>query len=367
MPLIPRPRLAVPVAAALAIAPVLVGCDPADSARDIKPPARPVLVTTIRYRPAEEPHGFVAVIRPRVEFDLAFRVAGKVARRLVDVGQRVKAGDVLARLDDADFRLQLAQAGAEAKAAAAALEQARADEKRSRDLRRAGWQPQAAHDRTATAVEEAQGRLTRAERAGELARNALDYAALVAESDGIVTATSIEPGQVIGVGQAAIRVARLDEKEALIAAPEQWLERIRSGRALLTLWSDPSKRHEARLRELSPVPDAATRTYAARFSLVDPDPALAFGMSATLTITDSASPPVALVPLTALVDRGHGPGVWTVDAAGRLGFAAVSVLGYGTSEARISGGVAEGTRVVALGAHKLDSEQTVRIVTQLVP
>lgn len=121
------------------------------------------------------------------------------------------------------------------------------------------------------------------------------------------------------------------------------------------------------MRELSPVPDAATRTYAARFSLVDPDPALAFGMSATLTITDSASPPVALVPLTALVDRGHGPGVWTVDAAGRLGFAAVSVLGYGTSEARISGGVAEGTRVVALGAHKLDSEQTVRIVTQLVP
>lgn len=367
MTLIPRPRLAAPVVAALAIAPLLVGCDPADSARDTKAPTRPVLVTTVRYRPAEEPRGFVAVIRPRVEFDLAFRVAGKVARRLVDVGQRVKAGDVLARLDDADFRLQLAQAGAEAKAAAAALEQARADEKRSRDLRRAGWQPQAAHDRTATAVEEAQGRLTRAERSGELARNALDYAALVAESDGIVTATSIEPGQVVGVGQAAIRVARLDEKEALIAAPEQWLARIREGEARLTLWSDPSRQHEARLRELSPVPDPATRTYAARFSLVDPDPTLAFGMSATLTIVDPQSPPVARIPLTALVDRGHGPGLWTVGPDGKLGFAPVSVQSYGASEARIVGGVGDGAVVVALGAQKLDAGQTVRIVTELVP
>ena len=117
----------------------------------------------------------------------------------------------------------------------------------------------------------------------------------------------MEPGQVVTAGQAAIRVARLYEKEAVIAVPEALVGRISAGKASVTLWSSPDRRYTATLRELSPVADAATRTYAARFALPAAGDAVKLGMTATLTVADGHQGRAARLPLSALFNQGTGP------------------------------------------------------------
>lgn len=343
----------------------LAGCIQTESKNAETTAERPVLVTTAHYVPRNSPRDFVAIIRPRIESDLSFRVAGKVVHRFVDVGQNVKKGDQLGRLDDTDFKLQHEQAEAEVTAARASLDLAAANEKRGSELRRAGWQAQASYERVTNAVAEARSRLTRAERARELARNALDYSILIAEADGIVTAAPIEPGQIVVPGHVAMRVAQLDQKEAVVAVPENLLDEIKNGEAALTLWSDPSKRYLAQLRELAPISDATTRTYAARFSLPTADANVILGKSATLTLTGPSHMKVAQLPLTALLNRGHGPCLWTVDETGRLKLIPVEVQSYDSTSVYIASGAPEGMRVVTLGVQKLDEGQTVRVVSKL--
>jgi RND family efflux transporter MFP subunit len=357
-----RIRLAAAVVSVLALA----ACNEAVTKTDSKPQGRPVLVEKVAFAPVTAERTFVASIRPRHESDLAFRVGGKVSRRLVDVGQRVSAGDVLATLDETDLRLQREQAEAESRAANAAIAQAQAEMKRVADLRSRGWSTESASDRQRAALEEAQGRLARAERAVALANNALDYAVLRADGAGVVTATTIEAGQVVAAGQAALRVARMAEREALIAVPESLVERVRDGQAKVALWSAPDRVYEASLREMSPAADAATRTYAARFSIPDAGDEVQWGMTATVTIADRDGARVARLPLSAIANEGKGPALYVVDRAnGSLTRKPVSVLRFNERDALVTGGVEDGEFVVAVGVQKLDPGQKVRVVEAL--
>src|SRR5579871_1732236 len=232
--------------ASMAVA--LAGCN--DSVAQKAEPTRPVLVATAHYEAEIPERSFVGTIRPRIESDLGFRVPGKVAKRLVEVGQRVEIGQPLALLDEVDLKLQAEQAEAEQRAATGVLAQAAASEQRARDLRAKGWTTDAQLDSARAAADEARARLNRAERSVELTNNSLSYATLVADTRGVVTATMIEPGQVVAAGQAAIRVARLGEKEAVVAVPETLLNRARSGAATVTLWSDADRKYAAKLREV---------------------------------------------------------------------------------------------------------------------
>jgi RND family efflux transporter MFP subunit len=328
-------------------------------------PDRPILTQTVAFGSRTPERTFVATIRPRIESDLGFRVPGKIARRLVNVGDTVKAGQVLATLDETDLRLQREQAEAEMKAASAALAQAEAELKRITTLRGEGWSTASGLDRQKAATEEARGRVARAERALSLAENAHSYATLASDTDGVVTATQIEPGQVVAAGQPAIRVARLSEKEAVIAVPEAQIAAVRDGAASLSLWSDPDKRYEAKLRELSPSADPTTRTYLARFSIPTAGEQVQLGMTATVTMGGDASVRVARLPLSSLYNQGGGPSVWVVDVDGRPVLRSVNVEAYESRDVLISGGLNEGDRVVTLGVQKLDPGQPVRIVQAL--
>ena len=180
-----------------------------------------------------------------------------------------------------------------------------------------------------------------------------------------MTATLVEPGQVVAAGQPAIRVARNDEKEAAVALPEAFVSRAHDGVASVALWSDPTKTYRATLRELSPVADPATRTFAARFALPDADARVALGMSATLTIAAPAAGRVARVPSAALFDQGRGPALWVVGADSVTALKAVAVLRYEGAEALVLSGVSEGDRVVTLGVQKLSPGEKVRPISQL--
>jgi RND family efflux transporter MFP subunit len=345
----------------LAIA--LAGCN--DKVAEKATPGRPVLVASVHYEPESPERSFVGTIKPRIEADMGFRVPGKVAKRLVEVGQTVDVGQPLATLDEVDLKLQAEQAEAEFRAATGVLAQAAAAEQRARDLRAKGWATDATLDSAKAAGDEARARLNRAERSVELTKNSLSYATLEADTRGVVTATLVEPGQVVASGQTAIRVARFGEKEAVVAIPETLLGRAKDGVATVSLWSEPDKKYAAKLREVAPSADPATRTYLAKFSLPSADDRVSLGMTATLSLADPATERVARLPLSALFSEGGDPSFYVVDAAGQVSLKPVTVKSYESGDVVISGGVDEGAQVVTLGVQKLDPAQKVRIVSSL--
>lgn len=355
------------VAPLIAIALAVSGCDASNGStgKSAQVLDRPVLVAPVHYEDLAETRTFAATIKPRIESDLGFRVTGKVAQRLVQNGDRVRKGQPLLLLDTNDLKLQLEQSEAEVRAAKTNLVQAEADEQRATELQKKGWTAAATLEKSHATAEEARGRLTRAQRSLDLARNSLDYASLEADADGVITATPVEPGQVVASGQAAVRLARLAEVEALVAFPETFVERAREASGSLTLWSVPDRVYEVRLRELSPAADTATRTYAARYTIPAADEAVRLGMSATLTLREGTGTRSARLPLTALFNHGHGPSVWAVDDKGRLTARTVKVARYDGRSVLITDGVAEGESVVMLGVQKLDAGLIVRPVASL--
>lgn len=343
----------------------VAACQPAVPVTPPQAKLRPVYVATVHGEQSDAARSLVAVIRPRIETDLGFRVPGKVSRRLVDVGQAVTAGQPVALLDDTDLTLQRQQAEADLRSVTSSLAQAESEEQRILSLRRQGWSTDSSYERQKAAADDLRGRLDRAERALSLARNALTYATLRADADGVVTATLVEPGQVVVAGQSAIRLARSGEREAVVAVPESSVGTIGSSESSLSLWSAPDRRYKAVLREVSPVADSTTRTYTARFSLPEADEAVKLGMTATLLTAPPRAEASLRLPLSALFNQGAGPSVWTVDAEGVVALKPVQVARYEARDVVVKGGVADGDRVVALGVQKLEAGQKVRVVSQL--
>ena len=342
---------------------VLTGCN--EKAAEVVAPGRPVLVATVHYEAETPERSFVGTIKPRTETNMGFRVPGKVARRLVEVGQTVEVGQPLATLDQVDLKLQVEQAEAEFTAATGVLAQAAAAETRAKELRAKGWTTDAQMDQAKAAADEARARLDRAERSVELTRNSLSYATLAADTRGVVTATLVDAGQVVAAGQTAIRVARFSEKEAVVAIPETLVGRAKTGVATVTLWSDANKKYAAKLREIAPTADPATRTYLAKFSLPDAGDKVSLGMTATLTLSDPATERVAKLPLSALFSQGSGPSLYVVEDSGEVALKPVTVKSYESDAVVISAGVPEGAKVVTLGVQKLDPAQKVRVVSSL--
>jgi RND family efflux transporter MFP subunit len=342
----------------------LAGCNAQGEVKRETPP-RPVLVAEIHYAPRTAERVLPGVVKARVESDLGFRVAGKIARRLVDAGAIVKKGQPLATLDDSDLRLQMEQAEADLSAAKSARQQQEADFTRIETLHHQGWSATADLDKIKSAADQARATFTRAERAATLARDALSYATLEADADGTVTATLAEPGQVVAAGAVVVRLAHDGEKEAMVAAPEALVERAKSADARAEFWALPGLSVKAPLRMLSPNADPTTRTYEARYSLPDAPASVALGMSVSVRLGGDGQK-IARAPLGSIFDQGQGPTVWTADeATGAISSVKVRIIGYDSESAFIAEGAPEGALVVALGAQKLDPSQKVRVVRHI--
>ena len=339
---------------------VLTGCQ-AETAPLAKV-ERPVQVQRVAFENGAAAREFVGVVRARYETDLGFRVSGKIVERGVNVGDRVRVGDVIARLDPQDLRLQVESAEAELSAATSSLAQAASDLERYAGLKTKGYAPVADFERKKAANDEAEGRVLRARRALDISRNQLAYADLKADVDGVITATRAEPGQVVAVGQAVAQLAHRGEKEAVVALPETWLGEVRQAKAKVRLWSGGDRVHEARLRELSPQADAATRTYAARFTILDADEAVAYGMTATVTLSRPGEENVAKLPLSSVLNRGTGPSVYVVDDGGALALRKVTIASFNGDVALVTSGVSDGDRIVTLGVQKHEPGLRVRAI-----
>ena len=308
---------------------------------------------------------YTGVVTSRVVGDLGFRVAGKVVERLVDTGQTVRRGQPLMRLDAADLDLALAAQAAAVEAARARAVQARADEQRLRGMVEQGAVSAQVRDQAVAGADSAQALLDAALAQQQVARNAAGYSLLVADSDGVVVDTLVEPGQVVRAGEPVVRLARSGAREALVNLPESVRPAVGSG-ATATLHSLPGTPFKARLRQLSDAADPRSRTFEARYLLDGAAAQAPIGSTVTLALDrmsgDAAGERVR-VPIAALHDAGQGPGVWVIEQAGdtsRVTFRPVTLAGLGHDSASISAGLRAGERIVALGAHLLRDGSAVR-------
>lgn len=328
---------------------------------------KPVFVTTVIPTASAQARTFTSVVRARVESDVAFRTGGKVVERLVEVGDRVKAGQVLARLDLADYQLAVKAAADQVQAASVDALQSASDEARFRRLLADGSVGLADHERQKARADAASARLDQTRRQLELARNREGYAALVAPYAGVVTAVRFERGQVVPEGLAVISLAKEGENEVVVDLPEDWVGRARSLTATAAPWADPNTRLRLVLRELSPQASAQGRTFRARFAALPESraqvSALPLGSTVQLTLS---GPQTGLntvsLPVSALV-KGSGPeGVWSLNDQGSgLVFTPVKVVAMDDATVQVTG-LSSGSRVVSVGAQKLDAGLTVRAI-----
>jgi RND family efflux transporter MFP subunit len=349
------------VAAACAL---LVGCS--------EPPApvavvKPVFVTTVTQATSEQTRAFTSVVRARVETDLGFRTGGKVVERLVEVGDVVKAGQALARLDPADYRLAVSAAADQVRAASVDAQQAASDEARLRRLLADGSVGSADHERQKARADAAAARLDQVHRQLDLARNREGYATLAAPYAGVVTALRFERGQVVTEGQSVMSLARDGEREIVADLPEEWVRRARTLAATATPWNDAASPLGLVLRELSPLASAQGRTFRVRYAAAAESraqvAALPLGSTMQLNLSGPLVGPAATVlPVTALVKASGSAGVWVLDAKGSgLVFKPVQVVSMEDAWVHVTG-LAAGSRVVSVGAQKLDAGTTVRAI-----
>lgn len=325
---------------------------------------RPVQVAEVRLAPAEDRRAYTGTVRARREADIGFRVGGRIAARLVDVGAQVTAGQVLARMDPSDIALALRAAEADLAAAEAEARRAAADAARSRSLLAAGHVAAAFDEQRQATARSTAERVASARANLELARNRRAYAELRAPDDGVVTAVLAEAGQVVPEGQAVLRIANPGERELVVQVPEAAVASLAAATVEARFWARPQQAMPARLRELAPQAETALRTYAARFSLPDAPGWVALGMTGTVHLAAAAAP-VATLPLSALHDRGQGPIVLRVEND-RVVPVPVEVVALSELTVTLRGPLAERDRVVAMGAHTLDPGIAVRVASTRV-
>jgi RND family efflux transporter MFP subunit len=302
-------------------------------------------------------------VRARYETRLAFRLPGQMLGRSVEVGSRVAAGQPIARIDARDAGLAESQSRAQLAQAESQSALAEADLKRFTELRAKNFISQAEFDRRAAQAHQAREQVAAAHAAAMQAANQVAYTVLTAPHAGVITALEAEVGQVLAAGQTVARLARPEQLEVAVSVPEHRLREITNGvRYEVRLWSAPGASYAGRLREISPVADPATRTYAARIALGGEDSRLSIGMTAELRVHGEGGSSPRL-PLSALFHQDGKPAVWVV-AGGEVRLVAVTPGELRGNEVDIVAGLEAGQRVVTAGVNRLEPGQRVALLDE---
>jgi len=348
----------------LVLIPLAVGIAGCKTQEQQDPRTQPDLVRIAAVESAQEgDHAFTGVVTARVQSDLGFRVPGKVTKRFVDVGQVVRAGQPLMRIDVTDYAHVITAQTQNVEAAKAKAQQAAADEARYRGLVSTGAVSASTYDQIKAAADAAQAQLAAVEAQAQVAKDEGDYSLLVADADGTVVQTLAEPGQVVAAGQTVIKLAHAGPREAAVNLPETIRPALGST-ARATLYGKTGS-VEARLRQLSDAADPATRTFEARYVLGGADAKAPLGATVTIQLPNQGNTGSLQVPIAALTDRGKGPGVWVLNKkSSTVSFRPVKILRMGEEDASLSDGVKPGDQIVALGAHLLSDGQQVRVADE---
>lgn len=349
---------------ALAGITVLAACSKTEPA---PAPVRAVRTQTVTAQTAGGAYEYAGEVKARTESRLSFRVAGKMLKRAVDLGDTVKAGQVLAQLDPRDLRLGEDAARANVAMAQASYDQNLADFKRYKDLHDQGFIGPAELERRDMALKTARAQLDQARAQSNVQGNQAGYAALLADAAGVVTGVDVEPGMVVAAGTPVLRLAHDGPRDVVFSVPEDKVELVKAlaaqpGRFKVRLWGATDEPLAATIREISAAADPVTRTFLVK---ADIGPAAAsgvrLGQTATVLVELPQTAGVTKLPLSALrEDAGHSA-VWVVDRASMtVRSQVVQVAGADGNDAVISTGLTPGQVVVTAGVHVLNPGQKVK-------
>lgn len=326
---------------------------------------RSVKAVRIEDQAAANMMSFAGEVKARYETTLSFRVPGKLVSRQVDIGDVVSKGQVLAKLDPNDYRLAMQSLKAQLASATADRDFLRDDLARYRELLAQQVVSPPEFDRHQTAYTTAQERVAALEAQLGQAVNALDYTDLRADRNGVVTGLEAETGQVVSAGQTVVKLAQLDEKEIRFDIPEHRLPELeRKQDVSIALWADDNRRFKARIREIAPSADPASRTYRAKATLLEGLKAAQLGMTATVWLPSNKPSQIA-IPLSAVFTPQSKPEqtyVWLVnEPAGTVKSVPVQVGNTLDGERIAVTGLAAGQLIVSSGVQRLAEGQAVRL------
>lgn len=336
---------------------------------------RPVRVERVAARDTDTVATYSGEIRARVEVPLAFRVAGKVAARMVDVGATVKAGQVLARLDPQDLNLSTQSLEAQRAAAQADLDFTKAEHERFKELLERKLVSATDYQQRLNQYNTAKARYDSVQAQFQQGQNQSGYATLTADRNGVITSVAAEAGQVVAAGQTVFQLAVPTEKEVTIAVPENRLQDLQGiGAISVALWAQPDVRYKGRLREVSPASDPVTRTYAARITLLDADARAQLGMTGNVSLMRAGGDDLRItLPTTAFMSDGAvsaqtKASVWVVDPNTlTVAQQAVTLGGFAHNRVIVTGGLPEGALVVTAGVNRLHAGQKVKLLETAAP
>ena len=347
------------VVAAL-IAAVAAGCD-----KPVPPTsqARPVRTVTVERRADGETVSLTGHIRAKDEVSLAFRLDGRMIERPVNVGDVLKAGQLVGKLDPTIQQNSLRTAEGNLASVEALLTDARLTFRRQQQLIKNGWTPQAKFDEAQQKLASVQAQVDAAQAQLRNAQEQLSYTVLHADGPGVVTAVGAEPGEVVQAGKMIVQVARQGPRDAVFDVPEQLIRTApRDGLVEIALTNDPTVRATGRVREVAPQADATTRTWRVKVGLINPPEAMRLGATVTGKVKLAAPPGVEL-PASALTEANGHPAVWVVDPHSHtVSLHNVDVSRYDPGSIVISKGLENGEVVVTAGVQVLHPGQKVRLL-----
>ena len=326
-------------------------------------PVRAVKVMTVGADAQHSSAEYSGEVRARVESRLGFRVGGKIIRRPVELGQRVRAGEVLAQLDPQDYKLSADAARAQLAAAATNRDLATADLRRYKDLREQNFISSAELERRETTLKAAQAQFDQAQAQLTGQGNQVAYTALVADVSGVVTAVDAEVGQVVAAGTPIVRIAQDGARDVVFSVPEDRVQAVRVGSAAqVQLWAS-QQTLQGTVREVAASADPVTRTYSVKLSM---DSKAVLPLGATVTVTAAAlghgDKPVIKLPTSALLRDGNTSAVWLLDTASMtVKLNPIVIATADGNDVVVSSGLAPGMRVVVAGVHVLQPGQKVTL------
>ena len=325
---------------------------------------RPVRVIQVAPQGVSLSTEFSGDVRARTESRLGFRVGGKVLTRSVDVGNVVKRGQVLMTLDAGDLQLVQSQARAALTAAETNRDLAKAERTRYQELLNNKFISQAVFDSKDTAFKAAQASVEQAQAAFKVQRNQAGYTQLVADVDGVVASVDADVGQVVAPGTPVVLLSKSGDKEVQFGIPEDRVELMRSlPEVQVRLWANPKQLIKGKVREISPQADPATRTYAARVTLVGAPADVKLGQTAYVSYQVNSPQSLIRVPLNAMYQEKSVTSVWVVDGD-MVKLVPVAVAGVAGNDVLIARGLTPGQKVVTAGVHVLKPGQKVKILDQ---
>jgi multidrug efflux system membrane fusion protein len=326
-------------------------------------PVRSVKVLTVGQSDVAMEFEFSGEVRARVETALGFRVHGKLLQRPAEIGQRVKAGQLLAELDPIDYRLAAVASTAQLASAQTNRDLAAADLKRYQGLFDQGFISSAELERRDSIYKAAQAHWQQAQAQNSVQGNQSSYTRLLADAAGVVTAVDANVGQVVAAGQTVVRLAVEGARDVWFSVPEDKLKYFATGDALqVRSWNDGTVL-DAKVRDVAASADPVTRTFLVKAALADgAKPVLGSTVNVGLPRSKLASPKIVKLPTSALRFEGGKTQVWLLDGASMtVQSRVIEVTTADVNDAVVNSGLNNGDQVVVSGVHVLTSGQKVSV------